>query len=121
MTLRLQMHPSLGALTRAALRCSEELTPFLQPCKLAYIFGPLAAAAARGTMWLLPGEGLRGTDQHLSWRGAHRLHCRTNCSQCLRHAANGRLSDLYPQAILTSLFHVWLQPSKRSMGWVWSA
>ncbi len=73
MTLRLQVHPSLGALTRAALRCSEELTPFLQPCKLAYVFGPLAAAAARGTMWLLPGEGPLGTDQHLLWRGAARL------------------------------------------------
>ncbi|KXZ42768.1 hypothetical protein GPECTOR_119g399 [Gonium pectorale] len=50
----LELHPSLGALTRAALRSAEELSPYLQPTKRAYVFGPMAAATARGIMWLLP-------------------------------------------------------------------
>ncbi|GIL50763.1 hypothetical protein Vafri_6905, partial [Volvox africanus] len=50
----MELHPSLGALTRAALRSSEDLTPFLQPAKRAYVLGPIAVAAARGIMWLLP-------------------------------------------------------------------
>eukprot|EP00198_Chlamydomonas_reinhardtii_P011037 XP_001700374.1 component of the exocyst complex [Chlamydomonas reinhardtii] len=50
----LELPASLGSLTRTCLRASEELAPFLQPAKRAYVFGPLAAATARGMMWLLP-------------------------------------------------------------------
>ncbi|KAG2428861.1 hypothetical protein HYH02_014272 [Chlamydomonas schloesseri] len=50
----LELPASLGSLTRACLRASEELAPFLQPAKRAYVFGPLAATTARGMMWLLP-------------------------------------------------------------------
>lgn len=39
---------------RAATRAEEELSPYLPPNKRAYVFGSLAAQAARFTMWLLP-------------------------------------------------------------------
>ncbi|GFR46531.1 hypothetical protein Agub_g8086, partial [Astrephomene gubernaculifera] len=49
-----ELPASLGSLVRCCLRCSEELGPFLQPAKRAYVFGALGAATARGAMWLLP-------------------------------------------------------------------
>lgn len=39
---------------RAATRAEEELSPYLPPSKRAYVFGSLAAQAARLAMWLLP-------------------------------------------------------------------
>jgi len=39
---------------RAATRAEEELSPYLPPNKRAYVFGSLAAQAARFIMWLLP-------------------------------------------------------------------
>ncbi len=39
---------------RAATRAEEELSPYLPPNKRAYVFGSLAAQAARLVMWLLP-------------------------------------------------------------------
>jgi hypothetical protein len=41
-------------LCRAATRAEEELSPYLPPGKRAYVFGTLAAQAARLAMWLLP-------------------------------------------------------------------
>lgn len=50
-----ELHPSVGALTRAALRAVQDVTPFLSPAKLHYVFGGMANAAARSLMWILPG------------------------------------------------------------------
>ena len=44
----------VGALQRAATRAEEDLAPFLPPEKRAYVFGGMAAAAARFVVWLLP-------------------------------------------------------------------
>lgn len=45
---------------RAATRAEEELSPYLPPNKRAYVFGTLAAQAARLVMWLLPELKVRG-------------------------------------------------------------
>ncbi|MEW5303809.1 MAG: hypothetical protein WDW36_006464 [Sanguina aurantia] len=52
-----ELHPSVGALTRAALRAVQEVSPFLSPAKLHYVFGGMANAAARSLMWILPEIG----------------------------------------------------------------
>ncbi len=39
---------------RAVTRSEEELSPYLPPSKRSYVFGSLAAQAARFIMWLLP-------------------------------------------------------------------
>jgi hypothetical protein len=39
-----QVHPAVGALTRAAGRAAEELAPYLTRRKLAYTLGCVAAA-----------------------------------------------------------------------------
>lgn len=41
-----QVHPSVSALTRAAGRAAEELTPYLSPRKAAYTLGCVAPAGA---------------------------------------------------------------------------
>ena len=45
---------STQTLCRAATRAEEELSPYLSSNKRAYVFGTLAAQAARLAMWLLP-------------------------------------------------------------------
>ena len=44
----------VGALQRSASRTDEDIVPFLPAQKRAYVFGGMAAAAARFAMWLLP-------------------------------------------------------------------
>lgn len=44
----------VGALQRSASRTDEDIVPFLPSQKRAYVFGGMAAAAARFVMWLLP-------------------------------------------------------------------
>ena len=44
----------VGALQRSASRTDEDVAPFLPSQKRAYVFGGMAAAAARFVMWLLP-------------------------------------------------------------------
>lgn len=44
----------VGALQRSASRTDEDVAPFLPAQKRAYVFGGMAAAAARFAMWLLP-------------------------------------------------------------------
>ena len=39
---------------RAAARAEEDLAPYLAPPRCSYLFAPLAPAAARIAMWLLP-------------------------------------------------------------------
>lgn len=44
----------IGALQRSACRTDEDIAPFLPLQKRAYVFGGMAATAARFVMWLLP-------------------------------------------------------------------
>ena len=44
----------IGALQRSAYRTDEDVAPFLPSQKRAYVFGGMAATAARYVMWLLP-------------------------------------------------------------------
>ena len=44
----------MGALSRSAARADEDLAPFLARARRSYVFGGLAATAARFIMWLLP-------------------------------------------------------------------
>jgi len=47
------VHPAMGALTRAASRAAEELVGYLPHKKMNYVCGPVAGAAARDLMWVL--------------------------------------------------------------------
>ena len=44
----------VGALQRSASRTDEDIVPFLPSQRRAYVFGGMAAVAARFVMWLLP-------------------------------------------------------------------
>ncbi|KAK9837523.1 hypothetical protein WJX81_008555 [Elliptochloris bilobata] len=57
-----EVDESVGALSRSAARADEDLAPFLAPPRRSYVFGGLAAAAARFIMWLLP--ELQELNQH---------------------------------------------------------
>ncbi len=48
------MDECVGALSRSAARADEDLAPFLARARRSYVFGGLAATAARFIMWLLP-------------------------------------------------------------------
>lgn len=44
----------IGALQRSCTRADDAVAPYLPPQKRAYVFGGMAATAARFAMWLLP-------------------------------------------------------------------
>ncbi len=49
-----EMGDVMGALARAASRAEDDLSAFLAPGPRSYLFGSLAPAASRLSMWLLP-------------------------------------------------------------------
>lgn len=68
-----EMGDCMGALARAAGRAEEDLSAFLAPGPRCYLFGSLAAAASRLSMWLLP-------ELHVSTQEPSRLsHVRQIC------------------------------------------
>jgi len=48
------MEECVGSLQRSASRTDEDIAPFLPPQKRGYVFGGVAAVAARLVMWMLP-------------------------------------------------------------------
>lgn len=58
----------VGALQRSASRTDEDIVPFLPSQKRAYVFGGMAAAAARFVMWLLPEIMVRHARRSFSCR-----------------------------------------------------
>lgn len=97
-----QVDESVGALSRSAARADDDLAPFLAPPRRSYVFGGLAAAAARFIMWLLPELQVRAPAACRAVMGMLALRAGTDAESAQLSAyvspPAGRLTFLYTNA-----------------------